>query len=258
MNKSEIRYELDMTYEELVVYLLKKYGAVQYDYFTNEACTSKSKRIGRTEEGLFCHHIDEDKGYKLSDKSSAIKYPFDYQRANRLLYCNYLEHLILHIRIGIEMYWRKHAQLTQPNDIPYLVNPGFGVLVQEINTLFDESGSTVSWRQRCFEVIRDNYEDYIYILKWFLAYIDKEYTPGKVVFSEGQIINHPKFGYGIIKGFIEKPLDIIIIKFGNVEKNIVRTYLEEYEYGAMIYRIKENMSRTYNGKLLQTMISLLE
>lgn len=258
MNTREVRLELDMAYDELVAYLLKKYGVVQYDYFTNEKCTSKSKRISRTSEGLFCHHIDEDKGYKLSDKSLAIKYPFSYQRACRLVYCNYLEHLILHIRIGIETYWRKHTELNQPNEIYSLVNPGFGVITQEINTLFNEFGSTVQWRQRCFEEIKDNYDDYIYILKWFLAYIDKKYVTGKINFVEGQIINHPKFGYGIISEFIEKPLNMVSIKFGNTEKKIVRTFLEKNEYEEIICRIRENMSRTSNGKLLQHMMDLLQ
>lgn len=258
MDTREVRLELDMSYDELVAYLLKKYGAVQYDYFTNEACTSKSKRISRTAEGLFCHHIDEDKGYMLSDKHHAVRYPFSYQRANRLVYCNYLEHLILHIWIGIETYWRKHTDLNQTNDIPYLMNPGFGVLTQEINTLFDDFGSSVQWRQRCFEEIKDNYDDYIYILKWFLTYIDKKYEPGKTSFIEGQMIKHPKYGYGIISGFIEKPLNMISIKFGNTEKKIVRTFLEKIEYKEMLCGIRENMSRTSSGKLLQHMVDLLQ
>ena len=258
MNTKEIYRELDMTYDELVDYLLKKYGAAQYDYFTNEACTSKSKRISRTEEGLFCHHIDEDKGFKLSDKSSAIKYPFDYQRANRLVYCNYLEHLMLHIRIGIEMYWRKRAKLTLPSEIPYLVNPGFGVLAQEINTLFDETGSTQPWRQRCFEEIKDNYDEYIYVLRWFLTYIDKNYVQGKIEFSKGQTIKHPKFGYGVITGFVEKPLDMISIQFDSTEKRIVRSYLEKNEYKEMLCKLKENLSRTSNGKLIKSMVDALQ
>lgn len=54
---------MEMNYDEFVSYLLKKYGPAKYDYFTNATCKTKSKRISRTKEGLFCHHIDEDKGY---------------------------------------------------------------------------------------------------------------------------------------------------------------------------------------------------
>lgn len=51
---------MEMNYDEFVSYLLKKYGPAKYDYFTNATCKTKSKRISRTKEGLFCHHIDED------------------------------------------------------------------------------------------------------------------------------------------------------------------------------------------------------
>lgn len=257
MDKSEIYCQLDMTYAELVNYLFQKYGAVQHDYFTNEKCTSKSKKISRTSEGLFCHHIDEDKCASLSDKVSAIKYPFDYQRAKRLVYCNYLEHLILHMRIGIETYWIQHTELSEPSQIPYLINSGFGVLAQEINTLYDEMGSTVGWKQRCFEEIKDNYEDYISILKHFFMYVDKKYIRGKRNYSVGQIVNHPQFGQGTIIEIINKPIEMLLIKFGNDEKKIVSLFLEKSLYEQMIYRIKENMSRTSRGTIIHTMISLL-
>lgn len=251
MYTKEIVRELDMTYDELVSYLLNKYGAVQYDYFTNEMCTSRSKRISRTAEGLFCHHIDEDKAIKLSDKSSAIMYPFNYQRANRLVYCNYLEHLMLHMRIGIETYWKEHADLTQPSEIPYFVNPGFGILAHEINMLFAERGSTVQWRQRCFEEISDNYDDYIYILRCFLSSIEKNFVFGKAIFYKGQTVWFPKFGYGMINGFVEKPLDMILIQFNRTEQKIVRSYVEKCEYEEVIRRLKEELSRTSRGELIR-------
>lgn len=47
---------------------------------------------------MFCHHIDENKAIKLSKPEFAIN-PFAYQKADRLVYCDILEHLILHIKI---------------------------------------------------------------------------------------------------------------------------------------------------------------
>lgn len=94
-----------MNYDEFVSYLLKKYGPAKYDYFTNATCKTKSKRISRTKEGLFCHHIDEDKGYMLSRTGCALEQPFEYQKAERLVYCNYIEHLLLHILIGKNAFW---------------------------------------------------------------------------------------------------------------------------------------------------------
>ena len=73
MESKEILEEMEMNYDEFVSYLLKKYGPAKYDYFTNATCKTKSKRISRTKEGLFCHHIDEDKGYMLSHTGCALE-----------------------------------------------------------------------------------------------------------------------------------------------------------------------------------------
>lgn len=99
MESVEIKNQLSMTYDELVDYLLKKYGSAQYDYFCNESCKSKNPKVSRTNEGLFCHHIDENKAILLCNDKFAVSNPFEYQKANRLVYCNVLEHLILHIKI---------------------------------------------------------------------------------------------------------------------------------------------------------------
>ncbi|MBP5204880.1 hypothetical protein J6Z37_01100 [Candidatus Saccharibacteria bacterium] len=88
-----------MTYGELVDYLLKKYGPVECDYFRTEACKSKNPKVSRTNEGLYCHHIDEDKAIMLCNDKITVNNPFEYQKAERLVYCNALEHLILHIKI---------------------------------------------------------------------------------------------------------------------------------------------------------------
>lgn len=67
---------------------------------------NKSKNIqhnekrSRSSEGLFLHHIDENKIANLSDLRVIRKNPFfSFQKRDRLVYCNYLEHLILHAAI---------------------------------------------------------------------------------------------------------------------------------------------------------------
>ena len=101
MDSSEIQSQLKMTYSELVDYLLKKYGPAKCDYFRTEACKSKNPKVSRTSEGLYCHHIDEDKAIMLCNDKFAANNPFEYQKAERLVYCNALEHLILHIKIQL-------------------------------------------------------------------------------------------------------------------------------------------------------------
>lgn len=99
MDRNEILNEMKMTYKELVAYLLNKYGSAKYDYFRTESCKSKNPKNSRGKEGLDCHHIDEDKAILLANPRHALKNPFAYQKADRLVYCNHLEHFLLHVKI---------------------------------------------------------------------------------------------------------------------------------------------------------------
>lgn len=61
-------------------------------------------KASRTDEGLYCHHIDEKKDLNISNQSfvKMNKVPFDYQRKDRLVYCDLIEHTILHVLITKE------------------------------------------------------------------------------------------------------------------------------------------------------------
>ena len=157
MNREEINKELSMTYEGLTEYLIQKYGAVQYDYFCTSECRSKNKKVTRTSEGLYCHHIDEDKGDLLSHPKAAQRSPFDWQMKERLVYCNALEHLILHIKIAV---LRQKKKLIKPLDIDAFLRPGIHLICGEINDMFLNEGTKIIWKKRCFEEIKENYEEY--------------------------------------------------------------------------------------------------
>lgn len=101
---------LSMNYEEAVDWLLQKYGAAQDDYFkeysyqrfmNGEIKNITKGKASRTNEGLYCHHIDETKWLKISDQNFVKEYniPFENQRKNRLVYCDLVEHTILHVLI---------------------------------------------------------------------------------------------------------------------------------------------------------------
>ena len=90
---------LSKTYEEAVIFLLQKYGPAQDDYFreksyqrflNGEIKSITKGKTTRTNEGLYCHHIDENKWLKASDKEFVRKYqiPFESQRKDRLIYCD--------------------------------------------------------------------------------------------------------------------------------------------------------------------------
>jgi hypothetical protein len=96
---SYIEELLEMSYQDVIKNLKEKYGVVPKNYFTDETCTKKTQGISRGKEGLYIHHVDEDKAILLSKLEFARKNPFDFQKADRLVYCNLLEHLVLHIKI---------------------------------------------------------------------------------------------------------------------------------------------------------------
>lgn len=104
---------LGLTYSEAVKYLLAKYGPATNDYFSEKSYSRfligeiKSitrRKYQRTFEGLYCHHIDENKFENLSnfDYIKKYRYPFFYHKKERLVYCDLFEHLILHTLIAEE------------------------------------------------------------------------------------------------------------------------------------------------------------
>lgn len=105
---------LSLNYEEAVFYLLGKYGPATVSYFNESAYQKllddeidyirKKNEITRTGEGLYCHHIKEDRALNLSSLSYILrfKYPYSYQEKEELVYCDLIEHTILHALIAKE------------------------------------------------------------------------------------------------------------------------------------------------------------
>ncbi len=168
MESIEIKNQLKMTYDELVDYLLKKYGPAQYDYFCNESCKSKNSKVSRTNEGLYCHHIDENKAILLSNDKFAVNNPFEYQKANRLVYCNVLEHLILHIKI-VEEPKNENANQMEIQGIGGAVC----FICPQINDYFNGYEFKQQYLINIFNLIENNFNDYIDILKYFLDVVEK-------------------------------------------------------------------------------------
>lgn len=104
---------LELTYTEAVQFLLSKYGPATVDYYSEQSYerflrgeikSITKRKYSRTQEGLYCHHIDENKFENLSNINfiRVNKYPFKYQTKDRLVYCDLFEHLILHTLIAKE------------------------------------------------------------------------------------------------------------------------------------------------------------
>lgn len=151
---------MGFTYKELVQFLINKYGPAKCDYFTNEYCTVKNKNVTRTSEGLYCHHIDEDKAIMLSNDKFAANNPFKYQKADRLVYCNLLEHFLLHILI-FEEPRNKNANKNEIQGIGGAVS----FICHQLNDLYGGYQYKQEWMIRTTNVVKNDYDSYIMMLR---------------------------------------------------------------------------------------------
>jgi len=164
MTKEEIKKELEMTLQEQYQYLKYKYGSVPENYFMDVNCTYKSTKNGRGNEGLFVHHDYEYDSANplvnnLSDPAVAKQFDYMYQHAENLTYCNYLEHLIIHIKINI---LRKQQLGRYIND--GLVN----FMIPELNDWYRYIGLNKPWKRVAFSLIEENYQDYCDLVNYWL------------------------------------------------------------------------------------------
>ena len=161
---------MQMSYDELVQYLINKYGPAKFDYFTNESCTAKNKNVTRTSEGLVCHHIDEDKAINLSTVEYAAQNPFEYQKANRLVYCNLLEHFLLHILIAEEP---KNINANQ-NEIQG-IGGAICFICKQLNDIYNGYKYDQQWFINIACKVKNDYDSYIMMLKrlWNLVQNNK-------------------------------------------------------------------------------------
>lgn len=171
------------SYADIVDFLLLHHGPAQGDYFVNETCKTKNKKISRTSEGLFCHHIDEDKAIMLSNEAFASKNPFTYQKAERLVYCNYLEHLLLHIKIAEE----PRTELSNSNEVQGI--GGTILITNAINDIFMGVPFLEDWRNHVAEAINNDYDSYVMYAAYLWRVIQrnpiykKHFTIQNIAFS---------------------------------------------------------------------------
>ena len=130
--EEEIKHLRTLKYYDLCKYLQNKYGIPDGDYFVSTSCATPNQKIKRTDEGLFIHHIKECEFPDLSKKEMAILMPFEYQKASNLVYCNYFEHLLLHIDIVLEYMTKEFIGIYPNLKKPGVVVVGMGGLVNFI------------------------------------------------------------------------------------------------------------------------------
>ncbi|TDV24313.1 hypothetical protein BCF59_0272 [Mycoplasmopsis mustelae] len=170
---NDIQYLLTLTYQQCCDFLRNKYGEINGNYFVKENCKTKNQKITRGNEGLHIHHIDEDKAIMLSNRHFAILNPFEYQKGERLIYCNLLEHLVLHIKIIEHPHPNKNSLET--------VGWGglFNFMIPELNDMYSgfngyKESSIKQYKIKLRETIIDYKKEYFMCLKYLMK-IDKTY-----------------------------------------------------------------------------------
>ena len=166
MKMAEFEKVKDMTYLEYCDYLQEKYGIGRADYMTREF--NKNRKVTRTSDGLIAHHKAEDKMILLSTKDVAKTCPYEWQKKENIVYCDYLEHLLLHVLICKYPSRDKHP----------LADVGIGgvisFIVPELNDLYSGWVSKQAWRNNCHMIVTGDKEVYLHILKMFIAYLQEE------------------------------------------------------------------------------------
>lgn len=159
MKFEEYKKVKDFTYLEYCDYLQNKYGIGIADFMTK--AWNKNAKVTRTKEGLLAHHKFEDHAIMLSEKEHAMKNPYDWQLAKNIVYCDYLEHLFLHILIC--EYPAKDRNKNEAVGIGGVIN----FLVPELNDLYSGWETKQQWRKNCHELVVNDKMVYLALLKRF-------------------------------------------------------------------------------------------
>lgn len=159
MKMAEYESVKELDYTQYCDYLQKKYGIGKSDYMTKS--WNKNPKCTRTKEGLLAHHRFEDHAIMLANKEYAMKNPFEWQLAKNIVYCDYLEHLFLHILICETPAKNKNAR--EAVGIGGVIN----FIVPELNDVFSGWKSNQTWQINCHNLIIDDKDVYLTLLQRF-------------------------------------------------------------------------------------------
>ena len=99
----------------------------------------------------------------LSNKIYAMNNPYEWQKAENLVFCDYLEHLYLHILI---------CENPSP-ERNFLEVVGIGgvinFLAPELNDIYSGRKPNATWKQNCVNKVIDDKETYLTLMKRFLT-----------------------------------------------------------------------------------------
>ena len=135
----------------------------------------------------------------MSDPEFALQQPFKYQKADRLVYCNFLEHFLLHVKI-VEKRCDKHS----------IVGIGGAELLwRTINDAYTRNKASLFWQQKCYEQIKEYYNEYIILLGYLCVVVRND----EILSKEFQDIDFARGWNGKIIKSIYYDLKAIVPNF---------------------------------------------
>lgn len=161
MNINEYEKIKNYTYLEYCDYLQNKYGIGKSNYMSSS--WYRINKVSRSGEGLFAHHKYEDHAAMLATKFIAQQNPFEWQLAQNIVYCDFLEHLFLHILIT--EYATNNDNVSKGLGIGGVVN----FIVPELNDLYSGFEIKQKWKQTCFDLVKDDKKVYLTLIKRFMT-----------------------------------------------------------------------------------------
>lgn len=190
----------NMSYMEYFEYLQSKYGTPPRSYITEDwKYTAVVKKLrnpnSRTKEGLFIHTRHECLDMHISVLPYAKKYPFEYQMPHNLCYCDYLEHMLLHILIC--KYYNPKFDIEKVGAKSMLTH-----IMPALNDFYSGFQTEAKWEKPCVEKIINDKKAYLLMLNQIqtlmyenLRYIDSEYFKKKYSLHKSWSIlsNHSLF-----------------------------------------------------------------
>lgn len=164
MNIEEYNKVSSMDYEAYCDYLQNKYGKPDKPYYTKGF--SKNRSIVRSKEGLVIHHKKENVAIMLANVNYAKNNPYEYQMPDNLVYCDYLEHLLLHVLICEDIIIGKTQNINENE------KPGVGgvinFLMPELNDMYSGYESSQEWKKNCYLRVINDRKTYLKIVERFI------------------------------------------------------------------------------------------
>ena len=95
----------------------------------------------------------------LSTPKWAKLSPFAYQKADRLVYCNLLEHLVLHIKIFEYSHFAKNPMMN------FSVGGIYSFIVPELNDIYSGIQYQQPWKRKVVAIVLPLKDDYFKCMK---------------------------------------------------------------------------------------------